>query len=183
MIQIQLKKQIRDNLLKRRLKLTEDEVSRLSKQINENIQSQDVYRKSLNIGTYISIKNEPIIERQKDKIYSCPKVMGTEINFFKIQNNFKKGAFDIPEPTNDVPFDIFDLDLLLIPLVAFNKKLERIGYGKGFYDKFLAKFNENDRRPYFWGIGYNFQIVDEIFGEKLDIKLDKVITERNIYEK
>ena len=74
------------------------------------------------------------------------------------------------------------MDIILIPLVAFNKKLERIGYGKGFYDKFLARFNNAIKRPHFWGIDYDFQIVEEIFGDKLDIKLDKVITETNIYE-
>ena len=74
------------------------------------------------------------------------------------------------------------MDIILIPLVAFNKKLERIGYGKGFYDKFLARFNNAIKRPYFWGIAYDFQIVEEIFGDQLDIKLDKVITETNIYE-
>ena len=65
MIQIQLKKQIRDHFLKRRNSLTATAVSDFSKQINENIKSQDVFKSSLNIGAYISIKNEPFIERQK----------------------------------------------------------------------------------------------------------------------
>lgn len=182
MIQIQLKKQIRDHLLKKRNNLTYKAVSEFSKKINENIESQDVYKSSLNIGSYISIKNEPFIERKKGKIYSCPKIIGKEIDFFKIQKNFSKGIFDIPEPTPSIPVDIFNLDIILIPLVAFNKKLERIGYGSGFYDKFLARFNNASKRPVFWGIAYDFQIVEEIFGDKLDIKLDKVITETNIYE-
>ena len=182
MIQIQLKKQIRDHFLKRRNGLTAKAVSDFSKEINENIDSQDLFKSSLNIGTYISINNEPFIDRKKDKIYSCPKIIGKEIDFFKIQKNFNKGIFGIPEPTPSIPVDIFKLDIILIPLVAFNKKLERIGYGKGFYDKFLARFNNAIRRPHFWGIAYDFQIVEEIFGDKLDIKLDKVITEKNIYE-
>ena len=147
-----------------------------------NIVSQDFFNSCLFIGTYISIKNEPFIERKRDKIYSCPKIIGKEIDFFKIQKNFNKGIFGIPEPTPSIPVDIFKLDIILIPLVAFNKKLERIGYGKGFYDKFLARFNNAIKRPHFWGIAYDFQIVEEIFGDKLDIKLDKVITETNIYE-
>lgn len=182
MIQIQHKKQIRDHFLKRRNGLTAKAVSDFSKEINENIESQDLFKSSLNIGTYISIKNEPFIERKKDKIYSCPRIIGKEIDFFKIQKNFNKGIFGIPEPTPSIPVDIFKLDIILIPLVAFNKKLERIGYGKGFYDKFLARFNDAIKRPHFWGVAYDFQIVEEIFGDKLDIKLDKVITETNIYE-
>ena len=71
-------------------------------------------------------------------------------------------------------------DLVLVPLVAFDKYLNRIGYGKGFYDRSLKKINKIKKKTIFLGIAYSFQKCDFIPVNKNDFKLDYIFTERGI---
>jgi len=71
-------------------------------------------------------------------------------------------------------------DLVLVPLVAFDDKLNRIGYGKGYYDRILHKLNKNKKKTVSLGVAYSFQQCDRIKVNKYDFKLDYVFTERGI---
>ena len=82
--------------------------------------------------------------------------------------------YGIPEPmSNRVKYP----DILLVPLVAFDKMFNRIGYGGGFYDRYIKKIKKN-KKVVTIGIAYSFQKVKEIKTNKLDIKLDFVVTEK-----
>ena len=86
--------------------------------------------------------------------------------------------FGIPEPKKSkmevVP------DLILVPLVAFDKHLNRIGYGKGYYDKSLKKITRTRKKIISLGIAYSFQESSIIPTNKYDFKLDYIFTERGI---
>ena len=86
--------------------------------------------------------------------------------------------FGIPEPSNlkkkMIP------DLVLVPLVAFDNNLNRVGYGKGFYDKCLQKINNLNKNSIFLGVAYSFQRCRKVPINKHDIKLDYIFTERGI---
>ena len=86
--------------------------------------------------------------------------------------------FGILEPKNSnkevIP------DLIMVPLVAFDNNLNRIGYGKGFYDKSLKKINKVKKNTIFLGIAYSFQKCSLIPIKKHDFKLDYIFTERGI---
>tara|TARA_Y100000590_G_scaffold15608_1_gene18713 strand:+ start:767 stop:1333 length:567 start_codon:yes stop_codon:yes gene_type:complete len=88
------------------------------------------------------------------------------------------GKFGILEPKNSnkniIP------DLTLVPLVAFDNKLNRIGYGKGYYDRILKKINKVKKKTVFLGIAYYFQKCKSIPVNKHDFKLDYIFTERGI---
>ena len=71
-------------------------------------------------------------------------------------------------------------DLILVPLVAFDKKLNRIGYGKGYYDRKLLEIKKNKKSVISLGIAYSFQKCDFIPINKYDFKLDYIVTERGI---
>ena len=82
--------------------------------------------------------------------------------------------YGIPEPmSNRVKYP----DILLVPLVAFDKMFNRIGYGGGFYDRYIKRIKKN-KKVVTIGIAYSFQKVKEIKTNKLDIKLDFVVTEK-----
>ena len=82
--------------------------------------------------------------------------------------------YGIPEPMSKrVEYP----DILLVPLVAFDKIFNRIGYGGGFYDRYIKKIKKN-KKVVTIGIAYSFQKVKEIKTNKLDIKLDFVVTEK-----
>ena len=86
--------------------------------------------------------------------------------------------FGILEPQNSKK-DIIP-DLVLVPLVAFDNKLNRIGYGKGYYDRILQKIHKLKKKTIFLGIAYYFQKCKNIPVNKHDFKLDYIFTERGI---
>ena len=71
-------------------------------------------------------------------------------------------------------------DLIMVPLVAFDKKLNRIGYGKGYYDRILQKISNLKRKKIFLGIAYSFQKCRRIPVNKHDFRLDYIFTEQGI---
>lgn len=85
----------------------------------------------------------------------------------------KKGAFGINEPEGQ-PFS-GDIEVTVIPLLAVNKFLQRIGYGKGYYDRYLR--NANTKKV---GLGYSFQTA-EFDGDEWDVPLDYFVCEKGIY--
>ena len=86
--------------------------------------------------------------------------------------------FGILEPKNSkiemIP------DLILVPLVAFDKQLNRIGYGKGYYDRSLKKISKIKKNAISLGIAYSFQKCKKIPINKHDFKLDYIFTEKGI---
>ena len=84
-------------------------------------------------------------------------------------NQLKKGYMKIPEPVTDniAPKP----DIVIVPGLAFTKEGKRIGYGAGFYDRYLKNID-----TYKIGVGFNFQIVDELKQHENDINLDTIIT-------
>ena len=71
-------------------------------------------------------------------------------------------------------------DLIMVPLVAFDDKLNRIGYGKGYYDRFLQKISKIRKKTISLGVAYSFQRCKKIPINKYDFRLDYIFTERGI---
>ena len=71
-------------------------------------------------------------------------------------------------------------DTMLVPLLAFDSKNNRLGYGKGFYDKFLSKFLRNRKKITTIGVAFSFQKYNKLPVSKLDIKLDYILTEKGL---
>ena len=84
--------------------------------------------------------------------------------------------FGIPEPVSN---KIVYPDILLVPLVAFDKKLNRIGYGGGFYDRYLKRL-KRIKKIVTIGLAYSFQKVKKIPINKHDIKLNYILTEKEL---
>lgn len=136
------------------------------------------YKESNLVLTYVSLKDEvdtfKLIEYSLKigKKVAVPKCEGDIIKFYLISNltDLKKGKFNILEPiTNNVVTD-FKNSICIIAGVAFDKQNNRIGYGKGFYDKFLHNYDGTKV-----GLAYKECICEEIDIEKTDIKMDKIV--------
>lgn len=93
----------------------------------------------------------------------------------------KQGTYGIwePDPDKAQPVDTRRLNAVLVPGVGFDRQGGRIGYGAGYYDRFLAGL---DHRPYLLGICYSLQIVENVPMEPHDILLDAVLTENGCFE-
>ena len=120
-----------------------------------------------------------ILEKFEKKNYqiSLPKIKkNSQMDFFSwsTKDPLSVNKFGIPEPTSD---KVVIPNILLVPLLAFDKHLNRIGYGGGFYDRYIKKIKKN-KKIITIGLAYSFQKVKEVPINKYDIKLDFVITEK-----
>ena len=103
-----------------------------------------------------------------------------EILFPGDQSAFKKGAFGISEPIreNSEQVDIKDIDLCILPCTAFDKSLNRLGHGKGYYDRFLSSCRGLTRNVL---IAFSDQELESVITEETDVKADMVVTDKAIY--
>ncbi|MBS3138867.1 5-formyltetrahydrofolate cyclo-ligase [Candidatus Woesearchaeota archaeon] len=125
-----------------------------SVQIAEALQKQKEFMKAKTICIYLS--------------------KGSEVDL----NETKSGVYDILEPKKMRLILPEQVDLFIVPGIAFDNKCSRIGYGQGYYDKLLS----TTRKPKV-GLAYSFQMVESISAEPTDIAMDKVITEKEVYGK
>ena len=113
--------------------------------------------------------------------FLLPKIKkNNSLDFFKWKKNdtLYLSKFGIPEPINSIKITP---DIILLPLLAFDKKKNRIGYGKGFYDKFLMKFLNKNKRIMTVGVAFSFQKHHKLPINKRDYRLDYIITEKGIF--
>ena len=97
---------------------------------------------------------------------------------WKIKEPLYVSKFGILEPENRKKE--INPDLIIVPLVAFDDQLNRIGYGKGYYDRSLRKIKKIKKKAVFLGMAYNFQKYKNIPTNKYDFKLDYIFTEQGI---
>jgi 5-formyltetrahydrofolate cyclo-ligase len=112
-------------------------------------------------------------------IFSLPKILkNNEMNFFQWSKSdpLKINSYGIPEPISNKKIDP---DILLIPLVGFDSQFNRLGYGGGYYDRYLSKV-KLDKKIFKIGVGFSFQGVKNLPINKFDQKLDCIITEKKI---
>ncbi len=140
-----------------------------------------------NIGGYYPVNFEidclKILEKLENNNYniSLPKIKtNNRMDFYKFsfRDPLSINKFGIPEPINAVK--IYP-DIIIVPMVAFNNNLFRIGYGGGYYDRYIEKLT---KKKTFISIGfaYSFQKVSKFTVNKFDKSLDFIITERDIYK-
>ncbi len=136
------------------------------------------YNQSNLILTYVSLNDEAdtikLIKHslEENKIVAVPKCEGDDILFYYINSleDLEEGNFGILEPKTNQIVNDFNKSICIVPGVAFDKQNNRIGYGKGFYDRFLKKYQGIKI-----GLTYKECICDKIDTEINDIKMDKVI--------
>ncbi|MDR5591485.1 5-formyltetrahydrofolate cyclo-ligase [Christiangramia sp. SM2212] len=184
----------KDNLRKKfkdlRLKMNASEIEELSLQIaNKSLElpiwNHRYYHIFLSIAEQKEVDTEFLLHilQGKDKEVIIPKSdaeTGALTNFLLTdQTVIKKNRWNIPEPEDGIEINSEKLEVVFIPLLAFDKSGHRVGYGKGFYDRFLAGC-----RPEIVKIGLSFfepvEKIEEIFSS--DIPLNYCVTPDNIYK-
>lgn len=107
------------------------------------------------------------------KKFYLPRVNGVNLEILPYnESKLELGSFHIEEPTGDDIADPMEIELVVVPGVAFDRKGKRVGRGKGFYDRFLKSTAATKI-----GVGYEFQLIDEVPTEEHDVKMDMVITQ------
>lgn len=107
------------------------------------------------------------------KNFFLPRVNGVNLDILPYEESkLHLGAFQIEEPVGDEVVPVGQIDLIIVPAVAYDRSGNRLGRGKGFYDRLLSQTSATKI-----GVGYDFQLVDEIETEPHDIPVDIVITQ------
>ena len=176
------KKALRREIGAKKRALSAAEIESRSAILAEKLFSTAQYRDCKSLYAYLSFNQEvrtnPIIERAwaDGKRVAVPKVVGDEMVFIWI-DSFEglapQGAFHILEPIEDGPVADDEKALILMPGLAFDPQGHRIGYGGGYYDRFLEKEPDHP----LVALCYDFQLYDRLEVEAHDVPVDVVITD------
>jgi len=166
-------------LLERRDTTSFDMMKIVSQQIHKKLRKSKIFKDANKIGAYYPIGSEVLTQDILQEILSSgrelflPKVIEDEIEFRKITDFscLEKGNFDIMEPKDECPADN-NLDLLLVPTVGISQDGVRLGYGHGFYDKFLSK-----NKVETVSLIFEKQVIKKIPRSENDIIMNWILTE------
>lgn len=173
------KTELRREIRARKRAMTEEEIETRSAKLARLFFASEAYQKAKTIYGYLPYNQEvrtvPMLERAlKDgKKVAVPKVYGEEMKFLYLDNlnAVAKGYAGIPEPIADEPVAQDETALVLMPGLAFDPQGHRIGYGGGFYDKFLAAEPHHPTLA----LCYEFQMLPKLDVEDHDIPVDTVL--------
>ncbi len=169
-----------ENLLKR-LSHNPQEKELKDSSIVSKISKISKFKTAKAIMFYLPIKGEvdltKLFEKHKtNKKFILPRIKNKTLELIYIENlkDVEKGKYSILEPKKHLKeANPKTIDLILVPGIAFAKNGHRVGYGQGFYDKLLKKTT-----TFKIGIAYDFQIVKNIKGQKHDIPMNMIVTEK-----
>ena len=121
------------------------------------------------------LETRQFLAKWKDrKRFFLPRVNGVNLEILPYdESRLELGAFHIEEPTGENTVNPSELELIVVPAVAFDKKGTRLGRGKGFYDRLLSTTKATKI-----GVGYDFQLVEDLPSEPHDVPMDMVITQK-----
>ncbi|HID72928.1 TPA: 5-formyltetrahydrofolate cyclo-ligase [Candidatus Micrarchaeota archaeon] len=186
---VEEKGELRRRILKECRKLTREEVIERSSKIRHRfIELTEKYGFDV-VMIYISVRKEvdtyelgkellrmgktvcaPVVDRAQRRI--LPYTLS------RIPDDLVDGEYNIPEPSRERgrPVDPLSIDVVAVPGVGFDPRGYRIGYGGGYYDRFLPLCSN----ALFVGLAYEFQIVERVPKEAWDIRMDMIITEGRV---
>lgn len=188
---------LRKQLKKQRANLTQQQQTQRSAKAVQHIQRSAAFRSARNIAIYLPVRGEtdPVTLRRftnpRQQFYlpvlSPYKPHGLVFVRWDKHTRFKNNRFNIPEPLirrNQIK-SARSLDLVIMPLLAFDMAGSRLGMGGGFYDRSFAfkrqvRSRSYARRPHLAGIAYQFQQAEKLERQSWDIPLDSISTENGI---
>lgn len=176
---------IRSRLLEQRRHLTLDQHQAGSLTAQQFLLGADEFTTARRVALYSPVQNEvatALLRSAAEASGKClvyPRVVGEQLEFVEVRpgEELARGAFGVAEPTGSRLVPLTDLDLLIVPGVAFDRRGHRLGYGKGYYDRALEGFAGELLTV---GLGFGFQQVDFLPNQKHDIQLQVLVTDEGI---
>ena len=173
------KQSLRRQIRQQKRAMTEEQIVSASRRLGEKLAASELYQQAKTIYGYLPYNQEvrtvPMLQRalEDGKRVAVPKCYGDEMRFIYLDDlsRVEAGYCGIPEPIADEPVASDPTALVLMPGLAFDREGHRIGYGGGFYDKFLAAEPNHPTLA----LCYDFQMVESIPTEAFDIPVDCVL--------
>ncbi|MDK2564815.1 5-formyltetrahydrofolate cyclo-ligase [Romboutsia sedimentorum] len=185
-----MKKEFRKKVISDRKNQNNEFIIKNSSIITEKLLSLDFIKNAKNIMLYLDFNNEVQTDELINKLMSLKKNIYAPITLkedrklipsqiIDLQNSIKIGAYGIREPKEDCcpKIDVHDIDVVIVPAVAYDKDCYRLGYGGGFYDRFLNELRDDAITV---GIAFDLQIFESVPKEDHDAQLNYIITESQI---
>ncbi|WP_455045747.1 5-formyltetrahydrofolate cyclo-ligase [Leptotrichia trevisanii] len=180
------KDKIRKEILKKRNNLSYEEVEKKSSLIIKNLEK--FIKNAENVMIFMDMKNEvritKLMELYPEKNFFISKITDSKNREMKInkynENELILHKFGYYESSSNDFYDEKILDIVIVPAIAFDFWKNRIGFGGGYYDTFLKKVREKNKKVLFIGVCYNFQIIDKIPTEEHDMVVSFVVNENQI---
>lgn len=180
------KQELRNKIKALRKNLTKQEITEKSDVICNKLFELKKINHSKTVMVYIHAFNEVRTDKIIKKLLADGKKVCAPVTdentktitayYFENSDDFVKGAYGILEPPKICVADISQIDIAIIPGIAFDKYGSRLGFGEGYYDRFLSKFKGTKI-----GIGYKFQCEHNIECDEYDIPMNYIINEEEIY--
>lgn len=164
---------LRTEMLTIRMALTENQRKELSDNAVSLIQNHPLYQSATHIGIYHPIKNELDVlnlRNDSEKHFYLPKVFGHHMHYLKFEETLEESELGIFEPRSNKSYDKV-LELIIVPALAVDHSFHRVGYGKGYFDRYLS-MNPNIKTL---GVVMSFQVVEKITHSRLDVTLHDII--------
>ncbi len=175
-------------MLEYRKAMTVEDHRRVSGRMQAAFIGSSLFRHARAIMLYMPVNNEPDTDRliaaafQDNKIVILPSIGGEGAGIrpvlYRTGMSLKRGKYNVREPRSAMRYPIGDIDTIVVPGIAFDTRGNRIGYGKGYYDRFLGILGKNTVT-----IGFSFSrcVVDKIDTSEWDVPVDVVFTETDIH--
>jgi 5-formyltetrahydrofolate cyclo-ligase len=172
------KRALRSEMRSRRAALSGGARQAANDQLTERVIASTEWSAATTVMVFVGVKTEPdtaalrSIGAVEGRTILLPRVVGQDIVALADAGRFEVSAFGIPEPVGGEPVDPHTIDLIIVPGLAFDPTGHRLGYGAGFYDRFLPKTGACAI-----GIGFDCQVVDAVPHDEHDVALHGVITD------
>lgn len=185
-----MKKDFRKNVVNLRKQQTKEFINLNSTIITNKLLSMICIKEASNIMLYLDFNNEVQTSTLITKLLSLKKIVSSPITIVNskqliphqildLDTSINIGAYGIREPNKDICplINVSDIDVVIVPAVAYDVNRYRLGYGGGFYDRFLNTLKPSSITI---GIAFDFQVFDYIPKESHDAQLDYIVTETQL---
>lgn len=178
------KQEIRDRINSIRKNLSQKDIEEKSRKIIDNLIRLEEYLNASTIMPYVSLNTEvdtkefiksELIKGKRSIVIPFVEGENIQVSYFKDFSELREGEFGVLEPMKKKRYD-GKIDLVIVPGVAFDLQGSRIGFGKGYYDRFLCRSKDSLKVA----LAFEEQIVDSIPNEFHDHPVDMIITEKRV---
>ena len=174
------KKELRKLIRQRKRQFSDSQLQELSFAVTESLVAHPRIKEAKVVMAYCSLADEVYTRSLIDKLRAMGKIVvlpvvlddtRMEVRIYNDANDLKEGAYGISEPAGRRYDEIENIEVAIVPGMAFDKDGHRLGRGKGYYDRFLSQI------PYIYKIGvcFGFQLLDNVPSAEYDIIMDEVI--------
>ncbi|NDW13718.1 5-formyltetrahydrofolate cyclo-ligase [Bacteroides sp. 214] len=171
------KKQLRKQIREKKSLHSDSTLTAWSDETLRRLEAHPAFCRAKVVVAYYSLPDEvcthQFVERwARQKTILLPAIVGNELELRRYTgaHSLRTGAYGIPEPAGETFQAYHEIDLIIIPGVAFDRAGRRLGRGKGYYDRILPQLN-----AYKIGVCFPFQLVEEVPTEEFDARMDEII--------